>query len=67
MFKISLAAARVNANLTQTEVASALGINKSSVVRWEKGYSSPRAAIFKSMCDLYGCPTDAISLPKKSS
>ena len=36
-FRISLAAARVNAELTQDEVAKKLHVGKQTVVSWEKG------------------------------
>ncbi len=35
--KISLKAARVNANLTQKEVAERMNISKNTLVNWEKG------------------------------
>ena len=35
-FKISLAAARVNAGLTQNDVANVLKVGKQTVVSWEK-------------------------------
>lgn len=35
--QISLAAARVNAGMTQDEVADAMNVSKNTVVNWEKG------------------------------
>ena len=35
--QISLAAARVNANLTQEDVARAMHLSKNTIVNWEKG------------------------------
>lgn len=35
--KISLAAARVNAGLTQSDVAQMLKVGKQTIVNWEKG------------------------------
>ena len=37
--KIKLNAARVNAGLTQTEVARKLNRNKQTIVNWEKGFT----------------------------
>ena len=42
--KISLAAARVNAGLTQSDIAREMHINKSTVVNWEKGRITPKPA-----------------------
>lgn len=66
-FKISLAAARVNANMTQEEVASFLHKNKQTIVNWENGKTAIDMANFTVLCDLYKAPKDVIYLPKKSS
>ena len=39
--KISLAAARVNAGLTQKEFAKACGVSEATVIKWESGKSYP--------------------------
>lgn len=39
--QISLAAARVNANLTQKQFADAVGVSESTVVAWENGKQLP--------------------------
>lgn len=36
-FQISLTAARVNAEMTQKDVAKALKVSKQTIVNWEKG------------------------------
>jgi transcriptional regulator with XRE-family HTH domain len=38
---ISLAAARVNANLTQKEFGERCGVSESTVIAWETGKRSP--------------------------
>lgn len=38
---ISLAAARVNARLTQKEFAERCGVSESTVIAWENGQRSP--------------------------
>lgn len=67
MFRISLAAARVNANMTQREVAEKLGVNVRTVINWENGLSSMDVDKFVTLCRLYNCPLDVISLPTKST
>ena len=37
--KISLAAARVNANMTQEQAAAAINVSKSTINSWENGKS----------------------------
>ena len=46
--KISLAAARVNANMTQDDVARAMGVSKNTVVAWEKYKTEPTVSQGKS-------------------
>lgn len=63
MPQISLKAARVNANLTQAEVATRLHKNKQTIVNWENGKTKVSAADLLVLCDMYKIPPSAISLP----
>ena len=62
MYRISLEAARVNANMSQKEAAIAMNVNVSTIANWEKGKTSPDADKFKELCQIYGCPMDLIFL-----
>ena len=66
-FKISLAAARVNAGLTQSEVASALHVGKNTIVNWEKGVTEPSITQAKKLEEIYNMPLDYIFLPMRSN
>lgn len=61
MIKISLAAARKNANLTQRDVASSLNVAVSTVRNWETGKTTPNVAQAGELCALYGVPYDFIN------
>ncbi|MFP3155814.1 helix-turn-helix domain-containing protein [Lachnospiraceae bacterium ZAX-1] len=63
-YKISLAAARVNAGLTQEEIARKMEVNKSTILNWEKGKIIPKPAQFKMFCDIAKVPEDIIFLQK---
>lgn len=63
--KISLAAARVNANMTQTEVAEKMHVSKQTIVNWEKGKIIPGTAQLSFLCKLCSFPVDNIFLPQK--
>lgn len=63
--QISLKAMRVNANLTQGDVAKALGVTIRTIKNWECGDVSPNLEMFDLMCKLYGCGRDDIFVPKK--
>lgn len=65
--KITLKAARVNAGLTQLEVAKKLRKNKQTIVNWEMGRSLPDVANFTALCSLYGADGNEIFLPKLSA
>lgn len=65
--QISLAAARVNAGLTQEEVAKALKVGKQTIVSWEKGKSEPKMSQSRKLSELYNMPLDYIFLQSKSN
>lgn len=65
--KISLAAARVNAGLTQEEVAKRLKISNKTLINWEKGAAEPTFASLSMLSEIYGIPLDNIFLPSKSA
>lgn len=65
--KISLAAARVNAEMTQEQVANELHVSKASVVNWENGKASPSFATLQSLSAIYRMPIDNIFLPNEST
>lgn len=60
-FKISMAAARVNANKTQAEVAEALHVGKQTVVSWENGKTSPTVEKAQEFCLFCNIPFDRVS------
>ena len=64
-FQISLAAARVNANLTQAEAAEKLGVDKNTIGRWESGKVIPRTPQLLAMAHIYGVSIDNLYLPEK--
>lgn len=67
VIQISLAAARVNAKLTQEEVANRMKIGKRTIINWEKGVVMPSFADLCMLSDIYGIPVDNIFLPQKST
>lgn len=64
---ISLAAARVNAGLTQEDVSKKLKVSKNTIVAWEKGTSEPKITQAQALSELYGLSLDYIFLPLKSN
>lgn len=60
IIKISMAAARVNAELTQKQVCEALNISKTTLVNYEKKRTSPSIAMGEKFAELYKIPADNI-------
>ena len=56
--KISLKAARVNANLTQQEVADKIGVSKHTIINWERGRTKPKKHILIALSSIYGIDID---------
>lgn len=64
--QISLASARVNAQYTQKEVAKFMGVDRSTVIRWEKGEKIPDYDESKKLSGLYEIPLDNIFFGKRT-
>ena len=63
MIKITLAAARVNAGLTQKEVATKINKTRATVIAWETGKTTIDLANLAMLSNLYQIPVDNIILP----
>lgn len=63
---ISLKAARVNADLTQKELAEKLNVTVDTVLNWESGKSEPKYSQLRQISELSGIPMDFIFVPIKS-
>lgn len=61
--KISLKAARVNANLSQEEVARKMKKSKVTINNWENGKTEIDYGNLNELCRLYSVTIDDILLP----
>lgn len=59
--KISLKAARVNANLTLIDAAAMLGIGKDTLIKWEREPWNISALYQKRISEVYSIPIDMIN------
>lgn len=59
-FQISLKAARVNAGMTQKDVASLLGISNQTVIKWEKTPGVVPGERMAQLASIYGLSVDRI-------
>lgn len=60
-YKISLRAARINANLSQSEAAKKLNVSKDTVSNWESGKTSPNMEKLEVISRVYGIPYDMLN------
>ncbi len=67
ILQIKLSAARVNAGLTQNDVAKYMKVGKQTIVNWEKGNTEPKISQIRELSNLYNIPIDNIFLPTKSN
>lgn len=65
--RISLAAARVNAGLSQKEAAKILKITTKTIQNHESGKTEPGWKMAERYADLYGLPIDSIFFGKDSA
>lgn len=65
--KISLKAARVNAELTQIEAVKLLKINVSTLQSYESGERIPPWNVVRKMSEIYGIHTDYLFLRQNTA
>lgn len=64
--RITLEAARVNANLTQREASQRMGINRRTLQNYESGKTIPDWETVKKFEEIYHFPADYIFFGKAS-
>lgn len=62
-FRITLAAARVNAGLTQEEAGAKARKSKQTIANWENGSTKIDRANLYLLSEIYKCPIDFIFIP----
>lgn len=62
-FKISLAAARVNAGMTQDDAAKEMHVSKTTILNLEKGKIVPGIPQMAMLSKIYNMPEEYIFLP----
>ena len=58
--KVTLPVARKIAEMTQKDMATALGVSESTVINWEKGRSEPTVIQAQKISEMTGIPLDCI-------
>ena len=60
MISISIRKKRIEAKMTQAELAKALGVYQSAITQWENGMTSPRLDKLQAMAALFKCSIDEL-------
>ncbi len=58
--KMRIKELRINANLTQSELGSAVGCTQQAVAKWESGEMLPRANLLPKIADILKCSVDEL-------
>ncbi len=61
--KLTMATARINAGLTQQDIAERIGVSRQTVINWERGKVAPTIPQYIQFAMICGVPVDAIILP----
>lgn len=59
-YKVSLKAARVNAELNLSEAADKLGVSVSTIKNWETKRTFPNQPMIEQICAVYAIPYDLL-------
>lgn len=62
ILKISLAAARINAKLTQEDVAKIAGVSRQTIMNWENGKAKLSVADLHLLSHIYDIPVNNLKV-----
>ena len=60
LYKVSMKAARINANLTIAEAADKIGVGISTIKNWEAKKTFPNQPMIDKICEVYAVPYDLL-------
>lgn len=66
MIKISLAAARVNMNLSQRKMAEKLGVHEMTYAAWERKPEKIKVEMAEKISEITGIPVDNLNFSAKN-
>lgn len=61
--QLSLKALRVNAGLTQQDVADRLGVSRHTIINWENDEERPKELVIYALAYLYKTDIDNMRIP----
>lgn len=64
---MGICARRNELNLTQDDVAKKIGVDRSTVAKWETGQSFPRAELLPKLASILNCTIDELFGVKKTA
>ena len=67
MLQISLAAVRVNAGLSQVELAKKLSVDRQTIINWEKGHTKISGEWLLMLAHACNFPIEHVCIPMNSN
>lgn len=52
---MNIAQLRKDAKMKQADLAEAMGVDRSTIAKWESGISSPKSAVLPKLANVLGC------------
>lgn len=65
--KMTLKVLRTIADMTQEQVADALGVSRATYIKWERYETYPDAKQLVKLADVFGCSLDHFYFPIKAN
>lgn len=65
--QISLKAARINAHMTQADVAKIMNRSAGTIGHWENGKTRIRKTYLRWMAEIYGIPVENLIVPERTN
>ena len=57
---MNLSKLRAKKAITQAQLAASIGVDETTVSKWESGAAMPRAATLKKLSAIFGCTIDEL-------
>ena len=65
MYTISLKAARINADMLQTDVSTKMGVTNQTICNWETGQTRVSEPNMRLLAIIYGIPREMLRRPNE--
>lgn len=57
---MNIAQLRKDAKMKQADLAQAMGVDRSTIAKWESGISAPKSAVLPKLANVLGCSIEKL-------